>query len=148
MTSWHPVVQGLKIEIDSLIWKTAWATGCCPPVVLFLSSSCPPAVLWPLAPSLVLVSSCCPLAAAMLVCSVCPAPCPRVGVSMGQVPSTFLLHRPSRPCSSLVQVCPACQCCPFATADRPGLVTKGSLSYLSSPCFSKNVLQSGVGIVH
>ena len=27
-------------------------------------------------------------------------------------------------------------------------VTKGSLSYLSSPCFSKNVLQSGVGIVH
>ena len=28
------------------------------------------------------------------------------------------------------------------------LVTKGSLSYLSSPCFSKNVLQSGVGIVH
>ena len=28
------------------------------------------------------------------------------------------------------------------------LLTKGSLSYLSSPCFSKNVLQSGVGIVH
>ena len=28
------------------------------------------------------------------------------------------------------------------------LFTKGSLSYLSSPCFSKNVLQSGVGIVH
>ena len=28
------------------------------------------------------------------------------------------------------------------------LITKGSLSYLSSPCFSKNVLQSGVGIVH
>ena len=27
-------------------------------------------------------------------------------------------------------------------------ITKGSLSYLSSPCFSKNVLQSGVGIVH
>ena len=27
-------------------------------------------------------------------------------------------------------------------------VTKGSLSYLSSPCFSKNVLQSGVGIGH
>ena len=27
-------------------------------------------------------------------------------------------------------------------------VTKGSLSYLSSPCFSKHVLQSGVGIVH
>ena len=27
-------------------------------------------------------------------------------------------------------------------------VTKGSLSYLSSPCFSKNVLESGVGIVH
>ena len=27
-------------------------------------------------------------------------------------------------------------------------VMKGSLSYLSSPCFSKNVLQSGVGIVH
>ena len=29
-----------------------------------------------------------------------------------------------------------------------GVITKGSLSYLSSPCFSKNVLQSGVGIVH
>ena len=28
------------------------------------------------------------------------------------------------------------------------VITKGSLSYLSSPCFSKNVLQSGVGIVH
>ena len=28
------------------------------------------------------------------------------------------------------------------------IITKGSLSYLSSPCFSKNVLQSGVGIVH
>ena len=28
------------------------------------------------------------------------------------------------------------------------LITKGSLSYLSSPCFSKHVLQSGVGIVH
>ena len=28
------------------------------------------------------------------------------------------------------------------------LITKGSSSYLSSPCFSKNVLQSGVGIVH
>ena len=27
-------------------------------------------------------------------------------------------------------------------------VTKGSLSYLSSPCFSEHVLQSGVGIVH
>ena len=26
------------------------------------------------------------------------------------------------------------------------LVTKGSLSYLSSPCFSKNVLQSGLGL--
>ena len=32
--------------------------------------------------------------------------------------------------------------------DRNKVITKGSLSYLSSPCFSKNVLQSGVGIVH
>ena len=35
-----------------------------------------------------------------------------------------------------------------STATRVVLLTKGSLSYLSSPCFSKNVLQSGVGIVH
>ena len=36
------------------------------------------------------------------------------------------------------------QCCVGCFSD----ITKGSLSYLSSPCFSKNVLQSGVGIVH
>ena len=43
-----------------------------------------------------------------------------------------------------IRICVFC----FQFVFRTLFITKGSLSYLSSPCFSKNVLQSGVGIVH